>query len=143
MPSLIGNKPNQVPSNGDLGSMAFLDYDALFASGIYTPEATPVTNVASVTMQASQFMRVGNVVTVSGQMTITTSATGAYLLRLSLPIPSNISATQHCSGVAAYRVNESAGIYGSAANNEAVVEGSSGSTAARSCQFTFTYRIIL
>jgi len=25
MPSLIGNKPNQVPSNGDLGTMAFRD----------------------------------------------------------------------------------------------------------------------
>ena len=27
MPSLIGNKPNQVPTNGDLGSMAFADDD--------------------------------------------------------------------------------------------------------------------
>lgn len=25
MPSLIGNKPNQVPSNGDLGKLAFVD----------------------------------------------------------------------------------------------------------------------
>lgn len=25
MPSLIGNKPNQVPTNGDLGKMAFRD----------------------------------------------------------------------------------------------------------------------
>lgn len=25
MPSLIGNKPNQVPTNGDLGKLAFLD----------------------------------------------------------------------------------------------------------------------
>lgn len=25
MPSLIGNKPNQAPSNGDLGPLAFLD----------------------------------------------------------------------------------------------------------------------
>lgn len=25
MPSLIGNKPNQVPTNGDLGALAFVD----------------------------------------------------------------------------------------------------------------------
>jgi hypothetical protein len=31
MPSLIGNKPNQVPSNGDLGSMAFREQDQFLA----------------------------------------------------------------------------------------------------------------
>jgi hypothetical protein len=29
MAKLIGNEPNQVPTNGDLGTMAFMDYDAL------------------------------------------------------------------------------------------------------------------
>ena len=29
MPSLIGNKPNQVPSNGDLGTLAFQDSNAV------------------------------------------------------------------------------------------------------------------
>ena len=32
MPSLIGNKPNQVPSNGDLGSMAFREQDQFYSS---------------------------------------------------------------------------------------------------------------
>jgi hypothetical protein len=31
MPSLIGNKPNQVPSNGDLGTMAFREQDQFLA----------------------------------------------------------------------------------------------------------------
>jgi hypothetical protein len=35
MPSLIGNKPNQIPTNGDLGSMAFAD-----AENYYTDEET-------------------------------------------------------------------------------------------------------
>jgi hypothetical protein len=30
MPSLIGNKPNQVPSNGDLGTMAFREQDQFY-----------------------------------------------------------------------------------------------------------------
>lgn len=33
MPSLIGNKPNQVPSNGDLGTMAFQDANAVNITG--------------------------------------------------------------------------------------------------------------
>ena len=32
MPSLIGNKPNQVPSNGDLGTMAFREQDQFYAT---------------------------------------------------------------------------------------------------------------
>lgn len=33
MPSLIGNKPNQVPSNGDLGTLAFQDSNAVNITG--------------------------------------------------------------------------------------------------------------
>jgi hypothetical protein len=33
MPSLIGNKPNQVPSNGDLGTLAFQDANAVNITG--------------------------------------------------------------------------------------------------------------
>jgi hypothetical protein len=32
MPSLIGNKPNQVPSNGDLGTMAFREQDQFYST---------------------------------------------------------------------------------------------------------------
>ena len=33
MPSLIGNKPNQVPTNGDLGTLAFEDHDNVLITG--------------------------------------------------------------------------------------------------------------
>jgi hypothetical protein len=33
MPSLVGNKPNQVPSNGDLGTLAFQDANAVNIQG--------------------------------------------------------------------------------------------------------------
>jgi hypothetical protein len=33
MPSLIGNKPNQVPTNGDLGTLAFEDHDNVNITG--------------------------------------------------------------------------------------------------------------
>ena len=45
MPSLIGNKPNQVPSNGDLGTLAFQDKDNVLVGSLTargTPSSAPV-----------------------------------------------------------------------------------------------------
>jgi hypothetical protein len=44
MPSLIGNKPNQVPTNGDLGKLAFMDNLDSFTSK--TVMDTDITNIA-------------------------------------------------------------------------------------------------
>ena len=44
MPSLIGNKPNQVPTNGDLGRLAFMDNLDSFTSK--TVMDTDITNIA-------------------------------------------------------------------------------------------------
>jgi hypothetical protein len=43
MPSLIGNKPNQVPSNGDLGTLAFQDSNAVKVTG---GQVTGITDLA-------------------------------------------------------------------------------------------------
>jgi hypothetical protein len=67
MPSLIGNKVNQAPSNGDLGKLAFLDYVGIdanlgaaptIASAATIQPRTPVvfvsgtTNVVTITPPA-------------------------------------------------------------------------------------------
>ena len=117
MPSLIGNKPNQVPSNGDLGTLAFQDANAVnitggvlsspvagdgnIFSGTYTPiQVSTNTNVDSVTFITSYYMRVGSVVTVGGQITIdaTTAATDT-IVKMSLPIASDFSSSRQLSGV--------------------------------------------
>jgi hypothetical protein len=43
MPSLIGNKPNQVPTNGDLGTAAFLDATTLTTQRTFTNVSSPST----------------------------------------------------------------------------------------------------
>jgi hypothetical protein len=43
MPSLVGNKPNQVPTNGDLGALAFRDYVGIKAN------LNPAPTIASAT----------------------------------------------------------------------------------------------
>jgi hypothetical protein len=70
------------------------------ASGTYTPTLTNTTNITSSTAQAAQWMRVGNVVTVSGSFQITPTATGAAVLGISLPIASTLAAASNASGLA-------------------------------------------
>jgi hypothetical protein len=69
-------------------------------SGTYTPTLTNVTNVASSTAVTCQYMRVGNVVTVSGQVSITATAGAATtVLDMSLPIASAFTLERQAGGV--------------------------------------------
>lgn len=49
---------------------------ANLASGTFTPTGAGIANVASVTPAAAQWMRVGNVVTVSGNVAVDPTSTG-------------------------------------------------------------------
>jgi hypothetical protein len=67
-------------------------------SGTYTPTLTNATNVTSSTAQVCQYMRVGNVVTVSGQVTIQSTASGNTALGMSIPVASNFTQGRQASG---------------------------------------------
>lgn len=69
------------------------------ASGTYTPTVTNILNVSSSTTYVCQWMRVGNVVTVSGKVNITPSASDLTGFYLSVPIASTLSANNQCGGV--------------------------------------------
>jgi hypothetical protein len=49
MPSLIGNKSNQVPTNGDLGVLAFEDYLGIFANLGSAPTIASATTIQPTT----------------------------------------------------------------------------------------------
>lgn len=64
------------------------------ASGTYTPTITNSTNVTSSIARVCQWLRVGNVVTVSGSVNITeTIGAAVTAFDVSLPLASNISGT--------------------------------------------------
>lgn len=118
-------------------------------SGSYTPaQVSTNTNIASVTFGASYYMRVGNMVTVIGlvSITATASATDTTLL-MSLPIASNLTSQRQLSGTGA---STSAGVYGSVV---AAILGDTTndcvefrlrptSTSAVSYQYLFTYLVL-
>lgn len=72
----------------------------VIVSGTYTPTAAGVTNITSVTAGSCQYMRVGNVVTVSGRMDqVVTTSTGTTRWSITLPIASNLSSDAKLAGV--------------------------------------------
>lgn len=114
-------------------------------SGVYTPTLTNVTNIATSSSGANQYMRVGDTVTVSGQVLIDTTATGDFILRMSLPIASDFSASsRYCGGTFASLTvyGEAGAVLANAATSTAEFRGKTTSAASQSLSFTFTYKVI-
>lgn len=75
-----------------------------FASGTYTPTAAASSNVTTATGQAAQWTRVGNVVTVSGGVTIDpTNVSTQTSITLTLPIASTFTVIYDANGTASVR----------------------------------------
>lgn len=114
-------------------------------SGTYTPTLFNTTNVAASTAYVCQYMRVGNTVTVSGQVDIDVTLTAtSTVLGMSLPIASavananEVGGTSACPTVAALVT----AILGDATNDRATFQFVSTDTNNNSMYFTFTYRIL-
>lgn len=85
------------------------------ASGTYTATLFNTTNITSSTATVCQWIRVGNVVTVSGKVTVTpTTETGQTILGFSLPIASSIANDREVGGSAG-------GLNGTDAENATIV----------------------
>lgn len=113
-------------------------------SGIYLPTVTGITNISSATTFNTQWMRVGNTVNVSGKLDFEISLNGAFTLGLSLPVASNFTAEEQCSGVAVSTLggNDTIWIKADATNNLASVNGTDNNTSYHSHFFNFTYTIV-
>jgi len=106
--------------------------------------ATALSNIDSVNAAVAFYTRVGDVVSVSGRVSINTTATGAYSFELNLPIASNISAEPQLAGNGTTDSPEveSCRISGEATNDTAVFSGIAASTGNRLFSYNFSYRVI-
>jgi len=113
-------------------------------SGTYTPTLSNLVNISASSTYVCQYLRVGNVVTVSGKITFTSSLTSANTFNMSLPIPSNFSAQEQCAGNFSNNNNTSAGftIFADAANDSAFFSCRPGAVASQDYCFSFTYQVI-
>lgn len=114
------------------------------ASGTYTPTLTNVANLDASTAFQCQYLRVGNVVTVSGRVDADPTAAGLVQLGISLPIASNFSTANQAAGTAAAAAvaGQSAAIVADATNDRAEMQWTAVDTANRSMYFSFTYEVI-
>ena len=120
--------------------------DGNIFSGTYTPTLSNTTNVASSTSAICQYMRVGNVVTVSGEIVIvpTAGTTTATYLGISLPVASNLAATRQLAGTAvdSFNLNTPGRIRGVSATDVAQLEFYAKETTSRTWSFQFTYLVV-
>lgn len=119
--------------------------DTGLAHGTYTPTLTNTTNVGNSTARLATYLRVGNTVTVSGQLDIdpTTTAT-ATLLGISLPIASNFSTAFQAGGTAFATgvAGLGGGIEADATNDRVSLKFISSDITNQTMAYTFTYQII-
>ena len=114
-------------------------------SGTYSPALTNVVNIAASTNYSCQYIRVGTVVTVSGQVDIDPTATATSTqLGIALPIASALANANECAGTAFSNKVGSMGaaILGDATNDRAQLEYISSNIANQTWYFSFTYRIL-
>lgn len=117
-----------------------------YRSGTYTPTLYNTTNIASSSVTASSvnYQRIGDVVRVWGEVTITATAnTTASLLGMSLPIASGLSNTYELAGTALTDTeNQTIRINADATNDRASFRFKSTHTNAATYSFHFTYKYI-
>jgi hypothetical protein len=113
-----------------------------YSSGTYTPSVTNMVNIASTTTIKSNWSRVGNIVTVAGYVSVTTSGNGLAQLGLSLPVASNFTTRYEGSGTLT-TTKHFGEIYSHVSNDNVVLEFQhSGSTGADEFRYVFVYEIL-
>lgn len=112
------------------------------ASGTYTPTATIVTNLDSVTPNQMEWMRIGNVVFVAGSVRIDPTAPGIVSYRITLPIASNFTLSSQLSGVCVTTSASIGNFVGDATNDAASVVAINSLTTAYDHIFTFGYEVV-
>lgn len=112
------------------------------ASGTYTFTPVNGANVAASTPYAAQWIRVGNVVTVSGKIDVDpTLALQATEVGVPLPIASDFANDYELAGINDATISQTGGMKADATNNRASINYSSTSVSNASLFYQYTYTI--
>jgi len=147
---VAGSTPSAVATISNAGAATFSSTLGIngvadnIKSGTYTPTIASVYNVASSSANPCQYMRVGNVVTVSGSVSVTATATNTWTrLSITLPISSNFDYSYRAGGGGgANATNNVCVILAGASTSVVYLDAYPNSTSGLSYFFSFTYSII-
>lgn len=122
--------------------------DITLAQGTYTPTLTNTTNITSSTAYTTHYFRVGDQITVWGQVEITPTAVGACELRMTLPVAtSNFNNTYEAAGNASEGTQEptkisNARILAVTADGKVKLLYNDQIGGSRTFSFSFTYKYV-
>jgi hypothetical protein len=111
-------------------------------SGTYTPSISDTTNVAASTMFLAQYIRVGNVVSVSGRVNIDPTSATTTNFSLTLPIASSFASTIELAGTMFANTSGAWTVFADASNDKAGFEYAAVGTANQAISYTYQYLII-
>jgi hypothetical protein len=143
-PSFVFSDPVDIQSSLQCDSIV---NDTGLASGTYTPTLTGILNVASLTARLATYMRVGNTVTVAGQIDVTPTANNTETkIGISLPIASAFTTAYQAGGSGHTIANVSSGhstaVYADATNDRVEMDYYETHGALDTITYTFTYQVI-
>lgn len=117
--------------------------------GTYTPTASALTNVSTITPSSAHWMRVGSTVTVSGVVVVATTAAASTIteFELDLPVASNLGSFSDLAGTSAATTQTTTqttpcGILANPANDTAEFRYISGTASSVVWAYTFSYEVI-
>ena len=147
---MASNSDTAVPTQQSVKAFVENNIPSLptITSGTYTPTLTNVANAGTLLSDGAQYMRLGNVVTVSGRLQLIPTASATLTkIGMSLPIASNLGAgtLYECSGTGAARVGGAQQlciIMSDITNNRAELWFDATSTSTHAFNFIFQYQII-
>lgn len=113
-------------------------------SGTYTPTLTGITNVAASTAYAARWIRIGNIVFVTGALDIDPTATGLVEIELTLPVASNFGTTVDLAGVTGAQLDPSraGGISSVVATDKARLSFTTTTTTNLTSHYSYSYSVI-
>tara|TARA_R110000868_G_scaffold340880_1_gene601745 strand:+ start:24009 stop:24590 length:582 start_codon:yes stop_codon:yes gene_type:complete len=129
-------------SGGSAGAIIPTAAVGFLYSFAYTPTITNGTNVAVSTAQICSYNRVGNRVTVSGQVDIDPTAAAATDWRISLPVASAFTTTRQIGGSGASSANAAVYIESVAATDDVFMSMTATSAANQTISFSFSYLVV-
>jgi len=145
-PALTGNPTAPTQTAGDnstnIATTAYVDTRSL--SGTYTPTLTNTLNVSSSTSYVWQYSRIGDIVTLYGNLTITPTAVANTELGVSLPVASNFTDARNAVGT----VNDLTGGGGTVplvradVTNDRIILLFSAAVITKEYSFSISYRIL-
>lgn len=143
--SVINLKAGSVQANGVAVRTA--SDTATSSSGNYTPSASGLSGFDSVVPGNAFWLRVGNIVHVSGIVTADPSTTGTVQFDLSLPVASTLGGSSSLAGVGQFGSDQGSNarvvrIVGDGVANAANFRFNSALTASESLTYTYTYIVL-